>query len=163
MRKGFTIIEILISVVIISTLLTGLLRLTSNSTTYLNKIFNGANNRLLASIIGLNSNPVFNRSDKRLSDFLTKYNIENSELRKYLNDEKFTYKEKSISKIFIGDDANKSENEIDDISDSDMENKEEDTSSIFIQLEFFKITISNKNQKLNLYTVRLINWKKVLL
>ena len=161
MRKGFTIIEILISVVIISTLLTGLLRLTSNSTTYLNKIFNGANNRLLASIIGLNSNPVFNRSDKRLSDFLTKYNIENSELRKYLNDEKFTYKEKSISKIFIGDDANKSENEIDDISD--MENKDEDTSSIFIQLEFFKITISNKNQKLNLYTVRLINWKKVLL
>jgi len=155
MKRGFTIIEILISVVIISTLLTGLLKLTSNSTTYLNSIFKDANNRLLISIIGLNTNPVFNRSDKQLSDFLGKYNIENSALRDYLNNNKFTYKEESISKVFIGEENNKTDEENDIFEETD--NKEDEINQFFIQLEFFKITISNKKENLNLYTIRSIN------
>lgn len=155
MRKAFTIIEILISVVIVSTVLIALLKVSANATQYMENLFKDKDAKALSSIIGLGSDPLYNRSDKSLEDFLGKYIIENDELRHFIKEEKIAYTEEQVSKIMIGEEEG--EEKIDESFLDASSEEDEAVNPLLIQLEFVKVSAKQKSRRFDLYTIRILN------
>ncbi len=151
MRKGFTLIEIMVSVAISSIVGMALLSMNNNTIHLFTKLQNGSNIAEQLSLIGSHGDVKFNKTDKTLYDILNKtYQIDNDEARRYLENIKYTYNEKIIDTITFGEDGEKVED-----SEQDSSNREDlEDQAPLIQFELVQISIKNKKKKGYILQVR---------
>ena len=151
MRKGFTLIEIMVSVAISSIVGMALLSMNNNTIHLFTKLQNGSNIAEQLSLIGSHGDVKFNKTDKTLYDILNKsYQIDNDEARRYIENIKYTYNEKIIDTITFGEDGEEVEKSEEDAPNrDDLENQ-----APLIQFELVQISIKNKKQKGYILQVR---------
>ncbi len=151
MRKGFTLIEIMVSVAISSIVGMALLSMNNNTVHLFTKLQNGSNIAEQLSLIGSHGDVKFNKTDKTLYDILNKsYQIDNDEARRYIENIKYTYNEKIIDTITFGEDGEEVEKSEEDAPNrDDLENQ-----APLIQFELVQISIKNKKQKGYILQVR---------
>ena len=88
-KKAFTLIEVLVSVVILSTVAVLLFEISTNSKNNFSFLSQKANFTTLASLPLMHSSQKFNNSDKKLYEYIRyDYDIKDDELRKYLKEKK---------------------------------------------------------------------------
>jgi len=151
-RKGFTLIEIMISVAITSIVGMALLTMNNNTLHLFTKIQNSSDITEQLSLIGSHGDVKYNRTDKTLYDILNKtYQIDNDEARQYLENIKYAYNEKIVDTITFGEDGSlEDENEQEESS-----NREElGEQAPLIQFELVQISIKNKQKKGYILQVR---------
>ena len=150
MRKGFTLIEIMISVAISSIVGMALLTMNSNSIALFTKIQNSSDISEQLSLIGSHGEVRFNHTDKTLYDILNKnYTIDNDEARHYLEEIKYSYNEKIIDTITFGEDMEEEEEQSESVNRDDLEDQ-----SPLIQFELVQISIKSKTKKGYILQVR---------
>lgn len=93
MAKAFTIIETVIAVLIVSVIGIGVMNSSSNYAKLFAHLETKSLNFERISIIGLNSTEDFKGSSKNLTDFLTKYDIQNDLILDHLKSIDFRYDE----------------------------------------------------------------------
>ena len=97
MHRAFTIVEVLISVVILALVGTALLKNAGMNLDFLKKISNKEEAIDMMTIIASHRNPDFNHLQKSLYDFLSKeYLLDDNDLQKLLRDTKIKYQEAPI-------------------------------------------------------------------
>ncbi|BCD63190.1 hypothetical protein NitYY0826_P31 (plasmid) [Nitratiruptor sp. YY08-26] len=141
MKKSFTIIEVIISVVILTLIGTALLKNAGVNLNFLKKIIQKNETIHYMTIISLHRNPNFNHLSKHLEDFLDKsYFIDDDGLQKLLKKTKVQYQEQDIK-----------------ISMPVLEGfkKEEETTSNPIDISFIKIYARFENSGDFLYVLQL--------
>jgi prepilin-type N-terminal cleavage/methylation domain-containing protein len=88
-RKAFTLIEVLVSVVILSTVAVLLFEISTNSKNNFSFLSEKATFTTLASLPLMHANQKYNNSDKTLYEYIRyDYNIKDDDLRKYLKEKK---------------------------------------------------------------------------
>ncbi len=104
MRKAFTLIEVLVSVSIISIVVLGLLSSSATNGKLSKRLSDKYKQKDEFSIVLLNANKNFHNSQKSLYDFLgKKYKIKNDELKTWLKNKKFEYTDKEFSTMKLLD------------------------------------------------------------
>lgn len=102
-RGGFSLIEVIISVVIISVVGMALLELSSKNTKLISFLEKKREVPIALSIISYHGNADINNLEKTLYDIVEKeYTIESDRLKKYLDSKKVLYREESIDRIDFG-------------------------------------------------------------
>jgi prepilin-type N-terminal cleavage/methylation domain-containing protein len=152
MRSAFTLIEVLVATVIATVVGAGLLQLNSNYTYLFSKIKDKSLSSEIVSIIGLHADVKYNKTTKSLYDILDKtYDIKNDDLRKYLKDTSFDYRETLVDTITFGEDGSESEEEF-SMGDS------QETSAVapVIQFELIDVSIKNRDLQGSILQIRLI-------
>ncbi len=97
MKKSFTLIEVLISVVILALVGTALLKNAGMNLDFLKKISSKEEAIDVMTIVASHRNPDFNHLQKSLYDFLAKeYLLDDNDLQKILRSTKVKYKENPI-------------------------------------------------------------------
>jgi len=97
MARAFTIVEVLISVVILALVGTALLKNAGMNLDFLKKISNKEEAIDTMTIVVAHRNPDFNHLQKSLYDFLAKeYILDDSDLQKILRQTKIKYQESPI-------------------------------------------------------------------
>ncbi len=100
MRKAFTLVEVLVSVTIISIVVLGLLNSNATNSKLSKNLSNKYAQKSEFSIILLNANENFHGKNKNLYDFVReKFKIKNDDLRSWLKDKKVLYTDKKFSSI----------------------------------------------------------------
>jgi prepilin-type N-terminal cleavage/methylation domain-containing protein len=103
-REAFTLIEVLVSVVIISVVGLALLDMANKNTKMIGLLSKKKEIPAILSIYGFHGNPDLNNLEKNLYDVVSKsYKIDSSPLKEYLNSKKVLYKEELISRQHILD------------------------------------------------------------
>jgi len=139
MRSAFTLIEVLVATVIATVAGAGLLQMNSNYTKIFSRIKEKSLSSETVSLIGLHTNIKYNKTSKTLFDILDNtYEIDNDDLRKYLKDQKFDYKENLVETITFGEDGEEDE----DFSMGD--NKDVSALAPVIQFEIINVSIINR-------------------
>ncbi|MCH9813964.1 MAG: type II secretion system GspH family protein [Epsilonproteobacteria bacterium] len=91
-KKAFTLIEVLVSVVILATVAVLLFEISSNSKNNFLVLQKRIDYVTLSSLALIHNDQKYHNSDKSLYDFIREdYNISDYELRKYLKDRKVHY------------------------------------------------------------------------
>ena len=97
MHRAFTIVEVLISVVILALVGTALLKNAGMNLDFLKKISSKEKAVDVMTIVASHRNPDFNHLQKSLYDFLAKeYLLDDNDLQKILRDTKVKYQETPI-------------------------------------------------------------------
>ena len=97
MHRAFTIVEVLISVVILALVGTALLKNAGMNLDFLKKISRKEKAVDVMTIVASHRNPEFNHLQKSLYDFLAKeYLLDDNDLQKILRDTKVKYQETPI-------------------------------------------------------------------
>ena len=149
-RKGFTLIEIMISVAITSIVGMALLTMNNNTMHLFTKIQNSSDIAEQLSLIGAHGDIKYNHTDKTLYDILNKtYQIDNDEARQYLENIKYSYNEKVIDTITFGESGESEEDEDNSYREEDAANQ-----APLIQFELVQISIRNKQKKGYILQVR---------
>ena len=152
MRSGFTLIEIMIAAAIASIVGMALLAMSNNTTHLFATIKQSSNMAESLSIIGAHGDIRFNHTDKSLYDILDKsYIIDNDELRRFLENGRYSYNEKVIDTITFGEDG---EIEEEDIEDEGLDREDLQGQSPLIQFELIQISIKNATSKGYILQVR---------
>ena len=142
MRSAFTLIEVLVATVIATVAGAGLLQMNSNYTKIFSRIKEKSLSSETVSLIGLHTNIKYNKTSKTFFDILDNtYDIDNDDLRKYLKNQKFDYKENLVETITFGEDGEKDE-------DFSMGNSK-DVSALAPVIQFEIINVSIKNRELS--------------
>lgn len=145
MTKAFTLIEVLVSVMILAVVGTGLLQISTNSKH--NFIFLKKKSEFdrLASIAFIHNNQKFHHKDMTLYDFVRDdYDNIDDDLRKYLKNIKVSYEDEEVASF------NPLENEGDD------QNQSEETlmqNALNLTILYNKITISEGKNSTYAYKV----------
>ncbi len=151
MRNAFTLIEVLVATVIATVAGAGLLQLNSNYTNLFTKINEKSISSEVVSLIGLHADIKYNKTTKSLYDILDRsYEIKNDDLRKYLKNQSFDYKEHLVETITFGDEGQEEE----EFSMGDS--NEVSALAPVIQFELIDIAIKNKQLQGSILHVRLI-------
>lgn len=146
MTKAFTLIEVLVSVMILAYVGTALLQMSSNSKHNFMFLKNKSEFDRLASIALIHNNQKFHHKDMTLYDFIKDdYADIDDELRKYLKDIKVNYNHEEVSTF------NPLEGSIDDQNQS--QEQESMQSGINLTIVYDKITISKDNDTAFAYKV----------
>ncbi len=99
-NRAFTLIEVLVSVLIISVVATALFQISTNSKSSFEFLVQKIEFSTICSIPFLHNNKQWHNSNKSLYDFLrSNYNIKNDEFRKFLKETKVHYKQEEFSKL----------------------------------------------------------------
>ena len=149
MTKAFTLIEVLVSVMILSVVGTGLLQISSNSKQNFAFLKEKSEFDRLASIAFIHNDKKYHHKDMTLFDFLRDdYTQINDDLRKYLKEVKVSYSHEEVSSFAPF------EQSIDEQNLSN-ENPEEELlkNSLNITILYDKISISKKNSATYAYKV----------
>lgn len=140
MRRGFTLVEVLIAVVIVSIAGIALLKMNSANLFFFTKLKNYAQMQEVLAIAGLHGSNMYKRDDKSLYDILEPhYTIDNDDLRKYLDSQTYRYDESVVDTISLdsstlsGDSAE--QNATDDIGGGTTQQ---------VQFQLVKIVLRNK-------------------
>ena len=153
MRKGFTLIEIMIAAAIASIVGLALLQMNANTTHLFSHIRSSSNMAETLSLIGEHGDLKYNHTDKTLYDILDKsYAITNDELRHFLEKNKYSYNEKVIDTITFGEDGEIQEEE--DIQDDSANRDDLEAQAPLIQFELIQISIKSPTQKGYILQVR---------
>lgn len=109
MRKGFSLVEVIIATVIIAIVGISLLEMGTKNQKIDLYIDKKSSLSQYSSIISFHHKPDFNNLDKTLFDFIEKdYDIDHDEVKKFLKSEKISYKEQEILTLDFGE-SNESE------------------------------------------------------
>lgn len=97
-KKAFTLIEVLISVVILSTVAVLLFEISTNSKNNFSFLQKKMDYSTLSSLALLHNDQRYHNSDKTLYDFVrADYNITDFEFRKYLKEQKLHYEHEEFT------------------------------------------------------------------
>ena len=153
MRRGFTLIEIMIAVTITSIVGMALLSMNNSTMHLFSTIKNRSNMAESLSIVGLHGDVKFNHTDKSLYDILDKrYTIINDEARGYLEAVKYSYNEQIIDTVTFGEDGeviDEDNNQEEGLNRDDLESQ-----APLIQFELVKISIKKGDKKGYILQVR---------
>jgi prepilin-type N-terminal cleavage/methylation domain-containing protein len=153
MRKAFTLVEVLVATVIATVAGAGLLQLNSNYTYLFSSIKDKSVISEVVSIVGLHADIKYNRTKKSLYDILDDtYEIENDDLRKYLKNQSYEYKEHLVDTITFGEDELGEDKEEFSMDDT----QETSAMAPIIQFELIDVNIKNKTQRGSIMDIRLI-------
>jgi prepilin-type N-terminal cleavage/methylation domain-containing protein len=137
-KKAFTLIEVLVSVVILSTVAVMLFEISTNSKNNFSFLSSKASFTTLASLPLMQNDIKYHNSDKTLFEYVKyDFDIKDDELRKYLKEQKVHYDQEEFTTFSPFD--NKDENSNEDLED---ENTEENIMKFAII--FDKIIIRDK-------------------
>jgi len=137
-KKAFTLIEVLVSVVILSTVAVLLFEISTNSKNSFSYLSQKASFTTLSSLPLMHNNPKYHNSDKTLYEYIRyDFDIKDDDLRKYLKEKKIHYRQEEFA-------------DFSPLNESDEE-MEQGTDGFTIL--FDKIQISNKQQSTFLYKI----------
>ncbi len=143
-KKAFTLIEVLVSVVILSTVAVLLFEISTNSKNSFSYLSEKASFTTLSSLPLMQNNPKYHNSDKTLYEYVRyDFDIKDDELRKYLKETKIHYDQEEFA-------------EFSPLSESDEiveYNEEMGQGTNGFTILFDKIQISNKQQSTFLYKI----------
>jgi len=146
MTKAFTLIEVLVSVMILAVVGTGLLQISTNSKQNFMFLKEKSNFDRLASIAFIHNDQKYHHKDMTLYDFIKDdYDNVEDELRQYLKEIKVTYNHEEVSTF------NPLEGSIDDQNQS--QDQEDMQSGINLTIVYDKITISKEKNAAYAYKV----------
>ncbi len=144
MKNSFTIVEVLISVVILALVGTALLKNAGINLDFLKKISSKEEAIDVMTIIASHRNPDFNHLQKSLYDFLAKeYLLDDNDLQKILHNTKVKYQESPI-KISLPT-----------LEGFDEEDQEEQQPQNPIDIQFVKLSATSKSFGDYLYILEL--------
>lgn len=145
-KKAFTLIEVLVSVVILSTVAVLLFEISTNSKNSFSYLSQKASFTTLASLSLMHNNPKYHNSDKALFEYIRySFDIKDDELRKYLKEKKVHYTQEEFTTF-----SPLSEGDEDVINDA-SENEEQDMMNFTII--FDKVLIRDKKQSTYVYKI----------
>jgi prepilin-type N-terminal cleavage/methylation domain-containing protein len=123
-KKAFTLIEVLVSVVILSTVAVMLFEISTNSKNNFSFLSSKASFTTLASLPLMQNDTKYHNSDKPLFEYIKyDFDIKDDELRKYLKEKKIHYDQEefsTFSPLSEGDD--KENKEMSEDKEQDMMN-----------------------------------------
>ena len=144
-KKAFTLIEVLVAVVILSTVAVMLFEISTNSKNNFSFLSSKASFTTLSSLPLMQHNEKYHNSDKTLFEYVRyDFDIKDDELRKYLKEKKVHYDQEefaSFSPLSEGADESKQMSE----------DKEENMMEFTVVFE--KIIISDKQQSTFAYKI----------
>lgn len=141
MRSGFTLIEVVAAAMIATIAGIALLQMNSQSGFLFSRLTEKAAAAERLSIVGNHADPRFNHTTKSLYDLLGgMYAIENDELRRYLEKEKFDYSEQKIETAGFDTDAMPEVGE--QINDAQLQDA---AAAPVIQFELMQVGIKNSS------------------
>jgi len=146
MKKGFTLIEVIISVVILSLVGVALLKSGAMNLSNMEKIAKKEEFVDYISIVVNHRNPDFNHLTKALIDFLPEINIEDDELRKILK-KKFKYQEYEIKltpPTLEGFDEENFSDEIEFVDNEEEDNNDKDQFQSPFEVALIKLSLQNE-------------------
>ena len=142
MRNAFTLVEVIAATAIASIAGMALLQMNTNYAFLFTKLQKVSTMSEKISIIGNHADTKYNRTSKTLYDILDRtYTIDNDDLRKYLKDQKYDYKERLVATITFG------EEEIEEEAFSMGDSQEMSADSPLIQFELIQISIKNDSEQ----------------
>ena len=146
MKRSFTIVEVLVSVVILALVGTALLKNAGMNLDFLKKVSKKEEAINIMTLIVSHRNLDFNHLKKSLYDFLAKeYNVDDNELQKVLRDTKVKYQETPI-KISLPT--------LQSVDDGNQEEQEEQPQNP-IDIRFVKLSATSKSFGDYLYILEL--------
>lgn len=99
-KKAFTLIEVLVSIVILSTVAVLLFEISTNSKNSFSYLNQKANFTTLSSLALMHNNPKYHNSDKALYEYIRyDYEIKDNALRKYLKEKKIHYSQEEYAEF----------------------------------------------------------------
>ena len=147
-KKAFTLIEVLVAVVILSTVAVMLFEISTNSKNNYAFLSSKANFTTLASIPLMHNNQKFQNSEKSLFAYLRNdYDIKDDELRKYLKGKKVHYNQEEFSKISLLDEG--------ESLDQIPEDEKDKMTNMNFKIIFTKIQLNSKKQSTFAYQVEI--------
>ncbi len=145
-KKAFTLIEVLVSVVILSTVAVLLFEISTNSKNSFSYLSQKASFTTLSSLPLMHNDPKYHNSDKTLFEYIRyDFDIKDDELRKYLKEKKIHYSQEeyaAFSPLSEGDDE-----AIIDASEEEEQNMMDFT------IIFDKVLIGDKQQSTFVYKI----------
>lgn len=146
MKRSFTIVEVLVSVVILALVGTALLKNAGMNLDFLKRVSKKEEAINIMTLIVSHRNLDFNHLKKSLYDFLAKeYNVDDNELQKVLRDTKVKYQETPI-KISLPT--------LQSVDDGNQEEQEEQPQNP-IDIRFVKLSATSKSFRGYLYILEL--------
>jgi len=147
-KKAFTLIEVLVSVMILAVVGTGLLQISSNSKQNFMFLKEKSEFDRLASIAFIHNNQKYHHKEITLYDFIKDdYTNIDDELRKYLKDVKVSYSHEEVATF------NPLEGSIDDRNQSEELNAKDTTTAFNLSIVYDKIIISKDKNSAYAYKV----------
>lgn len=144
MRPAFTLMEVLVAAMIASVAGLALMQTSSNNNFLFERLKHVASMSEQVSVIGFNGDIAYNRTTKSLYDMLDKrYLIDNDELRTYLKDKKFDYREQVAETITFGESGMQ---EIEDENPFSMDESDSKSAQL-LQFELIRISIKNDTEQ----------------
>ncbi len=153
-KKAFTLIEVLVSVVILSVVAVGLFDVSSKGKQ--NYIFLKEKTEFdrLSSLAFINNNQKYHNKDKTLYDFIRyDYNIDDDDLRTYLKSKKVNYTHKEVSTFKPLEDKEGKEFKEEQAEENPDAAANQDFFTLTLVYE--KITISDKHNSTYAYKIYL--------
>ncbi len=137
-KGGFTLIEVIVSVLLISIVGMALLEISSKNTRVISFLEKKREVPIALSFIAFHGTPDGNNLEKTLLDIIdADYNIESDRLKRYLESKKVLYKERSVDRINFG------------------ESEESEDSGMTQQIEIFRQSILMDKLAGDIFTVRI--------
>jgi type II secretory pathway pseudopilin PulG len=144
MRAAFTLVEVVAAAAIASIAGIALLQMNSQSTFLFSRLSETAASAEMLSLVGNHADKRFNRTSKSLYDLLDQtYQIDNDELRKYLQNERIDYSERVIETVsFNSDTLEANATTGDAVTEKEIENA---AAAPLIQFELLQVSIKQKD------------------
>lgn len=142
MRRAFTLVEVVAAAAIASIAGIALLQMNSQGMFLFSRLKERSAVSETLSIVGNHADKRFDHKDKTLYDLLDNtFKIENDELRKVLEKDKYAYSERVVDLITF--DETSTDDSMEDLTLEDMENASEAPA---IQFELIQVTIRNGDE-----------------
>ncbi len=155
-KRGFTLIEVLVSIVILSVVAVGLFDVSAKGKQ--NYIFLKEKTEFdrLSSLAFMHNSQKLHNKDKTLYDFIRyDYNIDDDDLRKYLKTKKVNYTHEEVSTFKPLDD--KASEDFKEEQAEEDPNAAENQSFFTLTLVYEKIAITDKNNATYAYKIYIKN------
>lgn len=157
MRKAFTLVEVLIAAVLVSVVVVGLFQSSQNNLLLIDFAKKKEATNEIFSLILLNENEEWNRSEKDLYEFIKdKFDIKNDDLKTYLKNQKVLYSQEEANLIDLSEAYAE---KLLDIKDENLQNIQE----LLPKIQVDKLLISSKEHKVYGFVFKSAQWKKPLL
>jgi hypothetical protein len=142
MRPAFTLVEVIAAAAIAAIAGIALLQMNSQNMFLFSRLTETAAVSETLSLIGNHADKRFNHATKSLYDMLDNtYQIENDELRKYLQNDKYDYSENVVDTISLAPDAMPAVGET--ISDIEMQDA---SAAPAVQFELVQVSIKKEGK-----------------